>query len=549
MSYSAVIDDTTAPQRGPGNAATLAFLLRRMRQRSDFPALSESLARILHTVDSDDESLAGLTNEILKDVALTQKILRVVNSVQFVHVGQGTISTVSRAVSLVGFNTVRNLALSLVLLDHMENKAHAQLLKQEFVRSLMAGAVAAQLEPSSRTSEGAFLGAMFQNLGRMLTVFYFREEAEAIDLLLLKPDFSGGEKEAALQVLGIDFDDLAAGVATAWGLPDALQRSMCRPGGPAPSVIPADPVERMRWIGACANDVARAATEHEHDGLAAPLHALSRRYAAVLRGLQSGARHDVLERAAAEARSRTIALTDAMHLQIDASSPAARILEPADGNEPEIEEPGASQPAAGSVAAMRQAYGQARAVRAQTAPAEASEPASAQVRASEIMSAGVQEIVNTMAGTFRLDDVLRMVMETMLRGLSLRTVVFCLRDREGQVLQGRFGLGEGQAAAVRALRVPLGASDDLFAAACRKAADLFIADAVEERTARRLPEWYRQHFQTGAFILLPVVQNGKPLGLLYADHAEANGIRLDDKGFALLRTLRNQALMALRQGG
>lgn len=548
MQDSAAPRAATAAPAGQGRAATLDFLLRRMRQRSDFPALSESLARILRTVDSDDESLESLTQEILKDVALTQKLLRVVNSVQFAHVGQGTISTVSRAVSLVGFNTVRNLALSLVLLDHMEDKAHAQLLKQEFVRALMAGAVAVELAPGSRTSEGAFLGAMLQNLGRMLSVFYFREEAAAIDQLLRTPDFTGGEREAAVQVLGIDFDDLATGVADAWGLPQALQRSMRRPDGPVPSLMPADPVERLRWVGACANEVARAATEHEQEELGAPLRLLSRRYAAVLRGLQPGAVDGVLERAATAARRSTIALTDAMRLQIDASSPAARILEPEEVAEASAEDAGEDAPVAGSVAARRHAYAQARAARARAAEEAAARDAAA-TRPVEFMSAGVQDIVDAMAGSFRVDHIVRMVMETILRGLSLRTVVFCLRDRDGSALQGRFGLGEGQAAAAQALRVPIDAPDDLFAAACRKAADLFIADATDERTALRLPAWYRQHFDAGAFVLLPLVQKGRPLGLLYADHAEPNGIRLDDKCFALLRTLRNQALMAMRQGG
>jgi serine/threonine protein kinase len=109
----------------PASNAALDFLLRRMRHKSDFPALSDSVARIQRVANSEDDSISDLTSEILKDVALTNKLLRLVNSVHYLHASRGTVSTVSRAVSLVGFNAVRNMALSLVLLDHMEDKAHA----------------------------------------------------------------------------------------------------------------------------------------------------------------------------------------------------------------------------------------------------------------------------------------------------------------------------------------------------------------------------------------------------------------------------------------
>ena len=103
-----------APVSAPTAAsnATLDFLLRRMRHKSDFPALSDSVARIQRVANSEDDSISDLTHEILKDVALTNKLLRLVNSVHYAHASRGTISTVSRAVSLVGFNAVRNMALS-----------------------------------------------------------------------------------------------------------------------------------------------------------------------------------------------------------------------------------------------------------------------------------------------------------------------------------------------------------------------------------------------------------------------------------------------------
>ena len=92
----------------------------------------------------------------------------------------GNVGTVSRAIALIGFVGVRNLALSLVLLEHMQDKAHANQLREDFLRSLMAGMLAEELQAGGRSSEEAFIGAVLQNLGRLLTEYYLPKEAGQI---------------------------------------------------------------------------------------------------------------------------------------------------------------------------------------------------------------------------------------------------------------------------------------------------------------------------------------------------------------------------------
>lgn len=49
--------------------------------------------------------------------------------------------------------------------------------------------------------------------------------------------------------------------------------------------------------------------------------------------------------------------------------------------------------------------------------------------------------------------------------------------------------------------------------------------------------------------MLPLQIKGRPFALIYADQSRAGGIAVDDKALGLLRTLRNQAIMAFRQAG
>ncbi len=105
-----------APADTPGQAhaghGTLDYLLRRIRHKGDFPALSATISAVNRAASSDREPVAILCNSILKDFALTGRLLKIVNASNLNQFG-GAIGTVSRAVSILGYDTVRNVSMSL----------------------------------------------------------------------------------------------------------------------------------------------------------------------------------------------------------------------------------------------------------------------------------------------------------------------------------------------------------------------------------------------------------------------------------------------------
>ncbi|HMC15024.1 MAG TPA: HDOD domain-containing protein [Albitalea sp.] len=512
------------------NSGTLEFLLRKMRHKSDFPTMSDSVGRIQRVANSENESLGSLSNEILKDVALTNKLLRMVNTAHFTHAGGGSISTVSRAVALVGFAGIRNMALSLVLLEHMHDKKHANQLKEEFLRSLMAGSVAGELCPVDRESEEAFIAAMFQNLGRLLAEFYFPEEACQVRSVVAeqvkagRPRTQAGEDSVSINVLGLSFEELGLGVAKSWGLPDNLQRCMRKPSGEPPPRSAMKTAERLRWLALAANDVTDTLLRCEAGESAPALAALGERYSKAL-----GVSVKDIESATAKARTKLSEMAQAMNLHVPSESPTARLLRVT------LDAP----PPADAVDSLSSHELQA------TLPAPlAPKPMD---NAAEVMAAGIQDITNSMVENFRLNEVLRMILETMFRALGFRRIVFCLRDPKTETLTGRFGLGEGVERVSAAFRVPLKTPNDLFAAVCTKGADTLISDATVANIAARLPRWYRDSVNAPAFLLLPLLMKGAPFALIYADNAQPGGIALGEKELSLLRTLRNQAVMAFKQ--
>ncbi len=541
---------------GKAKAGALDFLLRRMRHKSDFPALSDSVARIQRVAASENENLGTLAGEILKDVALTHKLLRLVNSAHYGSAGGGSISTVSRAVALMGFAGVRNLALSLVLVEHMNDKRHAQQIKQEFLRALLAGTLAEELVPGSMAKlagahgvvEEAFLGAMFRNLGRLLTEFYFPEEAEQVRRLVHPgeaiarelPRTALPEASASTQVLGLSYEELGLGVARHWGLPDTLQRCMRAVGGTPPSSPPAALPERLRWLASAANEVADTLLHHEPAEAAERIAELAERHAKAI-----GVAPRELLAAVGRSRERLTELSNGLELKVRPGSPAERLLAPR-----AVEPAAAPAPSArDTLSDIALAPSGGEETMALAEPHGRDRPAAADPAA--VLAAGIQDITNSMVEEVKLGEVLRMILETMYRALGFRRVLFCLRDAKTGALAGRFMLGEGGDALRDAFRVATrpapGSAPDLFTAVCLKGADTLIADATTPTMRARLPAWYLKAVDAPAFLLLPLVVKGAPVGLIYADKSDAGAIVLGEKELSLLRTLRNQAVMAFRQ--
>ncbi len=589
---------TPEPAAVESGHATLDFLLRRMRHKTDFPALSASVVRIQRVATSESESLASLTEEILQDVSLTNKLLRMVNTVHFSAVADGGISTVSRAVALVGFAGIRNMALSVILLEQMGDKGHAAQMKEEYLRALMAGMLAAELSAHSRQSEVAFLAAMMQNLGRLLTEYYFPEEALQIRQQLPASGATHAAREAAArQVLGLGFDDLGVGVAKAWGLPNNMLRALRLPESEVPTrAIDAQAdqgVPRMRWLARSANALADALLAADGPAQTSALAVVAERYAPAL-----ALRANDLLRCAQDARARMAPLARAMGLQLAPGAAALRLLaaaptpptRPAKGSAegttegpdrvPAIAPPIVPTNALANVPTNAPANAPANAganagANARTkAPADATanglsegptegaadSPSAALLASAALPAALQQQRLRLQAGLdavtlaaqqplMRLNEVLNLVLETLHQALDLRCVVFCLREpRTGQLI-GRVALGPGSVEMRAAFRIATegAAPTDLFAAVCLKGADLLIADA--KSVAARLPAWYRRHVNAATFLLLPLCLKGSPFGLIYADKSIAGALVLSAEDLALLRQLRDQAVRAFGKGG
>src|SRR6185436_18665604 len=116
------------------------------------------------TITADeDASVRRLTNTVLKNLSLTTKLLRVVNSVYF-NRSDTTILSVSHAVIIVGWEVVSNLASSILLLEQFHKKSSG--VKELMLLSLLTAHHAREISVFARypRPEEAYLCGMFSFL-------------------------------------------------------------------------------------------------------------------------------------------------------------------------------------------------------------------------------------------------------------------------------------------------------------------------------------------------------------------------------------------------
>ncbi len=534
------------PQAAPIDAAggeaggTLEFLLRRMRYKSDFPVLSSTISSVNRMGSSENEPNGALADSILKDVSLTNKLLRMVNTAYYQQFG-GAVSTVSRAVSILGFQKVRSAALSLMLFEHLQNKAQAADLKDLITANYFSGVLSRELAAKLGIGNGeeGFICAMFHRLGRMLAVFYLHDESAEIGRIAKTRNID--EDLAALEVIGLSYTDLGLGVAKHWNLPEHITRSMQCVVGPVPGPGAPDDA-RLCALAELSNRMADMVLLPAGRAREAALRKIDADYAIPL-GLDAGQIDDMLGSAArafiAESESLGLPLGSGRFVkQVCELSAAAQSEGGAEGGVAA----GSALPAAaaaGAAETMLNADGSA-----QAAPARVAVPPPR----SEMLSAGIQDITHALASPYQLNDVLRIILETMYRAIGFTRVILCTLDPRSGSLRARLGFGaDAEAIIKRGFAVPLAASKDVFYGAISKAADLCIEDRDSQKIRAYVPEWYRKAIDAHGFVLFPVVINKKAVALIYADGDEPSKMRFAEGELNLLKALRNQAILAIRQ--
>ena len=114
-------------------------------------------------------------------------------------------------------------------------------------------------------------------------------------------------------------------------------------------------------------------------------------------------------------------------------------------------------------------------------------------------------------------------------------------------MAGRFGFGPDAMDMAKKFHFPLAYSADVFHLAISKGADVLISDIGDPKISDKIPAWYRALTGAQTFTLFPLCIKGNPVALIYCDKDKAGSIVIPEKSLQLLKTLRNQAILAIKQ--
>jgi HD-like signal output (HDOD) protein len=505
----------------------LEAVLARLRECSGFPTLSTTISDINRSVASESHSTRQLTQVILRDVALTTKLLQVVNSAIY---GQyhGRIRTVSKAVLILGFEAVRNAAMSLMMLEFSRGRSQERVLQDELIGAFFAGVVSKPLcqRLGIVDSEEAVICTMFQSLGRLLVIFFLYEESKQVRLLM---DTGLSEEQAAERVLGISYRELGMGVARHWNFPDRLLEGMQRLT-PRDMNPPTTDVHRLKLATNLANDLYMTALRSTHADKTAALEALSRRYSPAIK-LDVKELLEAIDYGLKEISERATTL----NLPVE-NSPTLNVIRVWTGGTVESDEADevdaslASDPVMQKVNAL-----------------DALENSTAgTIDAQQVLSAGIRDITETLTADFALNDVLQMVLETIYRGMGFTRTMIFLRDARLNAMRARFGFGADIDRIIPKCTFSLQFAPDVFHVAIDKGVDIAIENTQAANIIERIPQWHRQVISAKSFLLLPVMLKTHAIGLLYADFEGTEGMKITPEQLGLLRTLRSQVVLAFK---
>jgi len=194
-------------------------LERRIRE---IPTLPSVASKVMQILENPRSSAADVERVIMYDQAMATRVLKLVNSAYYGFPRR--ISTVSQAVVILGFVTVKNLILSISVADFFVMLGKTRIFNRaELWRHSVGTAVAARIlarKAHFPQLEEVFMAGLLHDIGKVILDHYFPQEFAQVIQLAQEKKIS--IYEAELEVIGISHAVVGQWIADHWNLPQLL---------------------------------------------------------------------------------------------------------------------------------------------------------------------------------------------------------------------------------------------------------------------------------------------------------------------------------------
>lgn len=210
-----------APAASATKSQKLAEIFSKMNL-SELPAISAHVNEVLAATSKPQVTAEELAQVILRDFSLTNKVLQVVNSAYY---SRGVaITTIERAVAALGISVIRELALSISLIEEfLKSGGEKEGISKQLTISLLSAKLSKLLiehEKLPIAPEEAYVCTLLHDLGHMVLTIYLPDLARRIELAMA----SGSTEETISRLLlkQLTFTDIGQELARFWNFSETI---------------------------------------------------------------------------------------------------------------------------------------------------------------------------------------------------------------------------------------------------------------------------------------------------------------------------------------
>jgi len=182
------------------------------------PSLPKIFFEINEVIKKDDFSLKQVSDLIEKDVAMSARVIQIVNS-GFFGINK-EITSIFEALKLIGIETVRSLVLTVNVFEvfrgnRLLEKYLSQIMNHSFLVAHGAKKYIEHFTDETNLSEFAFIAGLFHDIGKLI---FFSSEELRKKLLENFQLIKSNRLEEETEIFGVTHPELGAYLLSLWGM-------------------------------------------------------------------------------------------------------------------------------------------------------------------------------------------------------------------------------------------------------------------------------------------------------------------------------------------
>ncbi len=192
----------------------------------EFPSLPPMYLKVMNALNSSNASAESVGQAISGDLAISAKLLQVVNSSYYAI--EEKVSDIVQAVSILGLETVKNLVLAIQVFGKLGRTSDQQALADQLWHHSMSVATAAKRiaqyeKENQHDAEEAYTAGLFHDVGKLVLINAIPEEYE-------KARAKAREEKIPLwkaenEIIGCNHAEVGAYLLGRWGMPVMIVES------------------------------------------------------------------------------------------------------------------------------------------------------------------------------------------------------------------------------------------------------------------------------------------------------------------------------------